>query len=270
MTVPDSPWSTQLATTTFVAHPDRLDRAQKLYVERLNEIPAEQAQIHFISGLPAPEDNEFFLWDLRCTAVYEALRCEIPEPASLELFTVHCVISINPDFEEEVHEKLFFADHSGPDPFPGFLSAVGIEPFVPGQAWTGATPRWETTPEEPATTSPAPASRWLVTLHLMAAEQEEDALSAEHSRLIRAVRDAGNMDLLSSSPSPVQVDDDAVAGPLWLADTLRVMAGPPSPAVFPLARRLHRARLVVDCDHDPSALLPEPRLPGSWTVEPLV
>ncbi|AGF71857.1 hypothetical protein [Corynebacterium halotolerans] len=268
--MPDSPWPTRLATTTFVAHPDRLARAQKLYVERLNGIPAEQARIHFISGLPTPEDNEFFLWDLRCTAVYEALRCDIPEPESLELFTVHCVISVNPDFDEEVHEKLFFADHAGPDPFPGFLSAVDVEPFVPGQAWTGAAPRWDPTPEEPAATPPVPASRWLVTLHLMAAEQEEDALSAEYSRLIRAVRDAGDPALLSSSPSPVRVDDDAVAGPLWLAETRRVVAGPSSPAVFPLARRLHRARLVLDYGHDPSVLLPEPQLPGSWAVEPLV
>lgn len=245
-------WPTYIVTTLFVAHPDHLGRAQRLYVERLHRIPTQRVRIHFVSSSPTPEESEFFLWDLRCTSLYDGLRCEIPEPESLELYSVHCVISYDPDFEDEVHEKLFFADHTAPDPFPGFLSSVEIERFVPGREWVPV------------------ASRWLVTLHLMAAEDETEALETEYSRLLAAVRETEGLELLSFSPTLVRTDDVSVAGPLWLKDARRAVADISTPSVFPRARRLHRARLVLTCSGDPTGLLPEPELPGSWTAEPLV
>lgn len=220
------------------------------------------------------------MWQLRCTAVYEAMHIDLPDPDLLELFEVHCIISVNPEFQEEVAEKLFFADHTAPDPFPGSGASGELTPFVPGQVWRPRPARPEA-PAVPAASAPPPepepqpdsATVWLTTLHIMAGPGEGEALTTEYSRLLAEIPGSvpdGQVE--SASPAPRQIDDDsldAVAGRLWLADTRRAVANPATVTMYPVARRLHRARLIIAAVTDPAPLLPTPRLSGAWETEPL-
>lgn len=269
-----------MSTTAFVAHPDQLDLAQELYVQRLNAIPAEHARIHFHSDYPGPRSDEFESWQLRCTAVYEARHLDLPDPDLLELFEVHCVLSINPEFEDEVAEKLFFADHSAPDPFAGSGDSNRLTPFVPGIAWRPRPARPEDSavsaapdPEPVLETQPAAATSWLATLYILAGPGEAGALAAEYSRILADVPGrVPDGTLTSASPAPQPVADassEAIAGPLWLADTRRAVANPAGVTMYPVASRPHRARLVIASTADPATLLPAPRLPGTWETEPL-
>lgn len=269
-------WPVQLSTTVFVAHPDQLDVAQELYVQRLNAIPAEHAQIHFHSDYPCPRSDEFELWQLRCTAVYEAMHLDLPDLDLLELFEVHCILGINPEFQEEVAEKLFFADHSAPDPFAGSGESGRLTPFVPGatSALRPARPRVAAAPDPAPVVDPQPAAvSWLATLYILAGPGEDEVLATEYSRLLTEVPgQVPDATLTAASSAPWQMDDassDAIAGPLWLADTRRAVADPAAVTMYPVARRLHRARLIIASTADPLTVLPAPRLPGTWETEPL-
>lgn len=260
-------WPTRIASVNFVAHPGQRDRAQRLFLERLNRIPTDRARIHFVSAYPDWEEDEFDLWMLRCTAVYEAQRAPLPDPATLELFSVHCVLSINPDFEDEVSESLFFCDHSEPDPFPGTQYGVDLIPFVPGREWRDGNVAPETPAEPVKAARPSEGTQWLVTLYLAASAHETGKLAVEYSRLIHAVDQT--LDLLSSSPVPMEVEDYSILGPLWLADTRKAVAEPASVTEYPPTRHLHRARLILNWAEDPVPLLPQTQLPGTWEAEPL-
>ncbi|MGP6174983.1 hypothetical protein [Corynebacterium sp. A21] len=276
----DAAWPMHISTTTFVAHPDDLDQARHRYLERLNQIPAEHARISHLADYPWRESSTYLLWNLRCGAVFESQRGEIRDPATLELFSLHCVLSINPEHEEAVHEKLFFGDHTAFDPFPGMLVSHPLVPFHPGEKWEAPpaeehidAPKAALTPKEPA----VPATQWLLTLYLLAAEGEGQQLAAEYARLIEVVRtQSPGITLLSSSAAPLQFaaeDPDAaaaVAGPLWLKACRQLADNTATPGVYPLAQWPHRARLVVTCASDPLDHLPDPKLTGSWEAEPLV
>lgn len=181
------------------------------------------------------------------------------------------MLSVNPTYEEKVSESLFFCDYAEPDPFPGTQYTIELVPFVAPQEWQGQYSRHEVSGRQAGDEAPPQvATKWLVTLHLAASRNEVGELGAEYSRLTRMLGETPTLDLQSFSPVPTEVENNSILGPLWLAETRRAVADPSSVTEYPLARLLHRARLVVGCDGDPSPLLPETRLTGTWTTEPLV
>lgn len=268
-------WPVQLATTTFVAHPEELQRAQQLYAARLSEIPAEHARVLFVSAHPVGEPEGYESWFLRVTAVFEAAAAGTRAPDSLEMFSLHCVLRVNPEWAEEVSEKLFFADLTAPDPFPAMSTSVILVPHAPPTELLPVPPPPPLTAVSPVPALPH-AGTWLLTLHLLAAPDEDDHLAAEYSRLLDLLQnDVAGVTLVSHSPAPERLSDDEpdaaalVAGPLWLAAARQMVSDPTASGSNPLQRWPHRARLVVDCDGDPTPFLPGSELPAAWDAEAL-
>mgnify|MGYP000864730728 FL=1 len=110
-----------LVTTWFVADPALLDAASDLFAARVAAIPPGHATVHFLSAYPESADDPGLLASLRETAVHEGL-----DPDPLELFTVQCVLSLDPEHEETVRQQLFFCGPTERDPFPGFQTHVNL------------------------------------------------------------------------------------------------------------------------------------------------
>ncbi|RSZ61283.1 hypothetical protein EAH68_14135 [Corynebacterium hylobatis] len=117
-------WPTLLVTTWFVAEPSLVDDAHQLYTARVGAIPPEAAEVRFISASPVPAEDPHLLTMLRETASYEGL-----DPARLELFTLRCVLALDPAREDEVCQQLFFCGPAERDPFPGSQSHEILRPL---------------------------------------------------------------------------------------------------------------------------------------------
>ncbi|KQB86583.1 hypothetical protein [Corynebacterium lowii] len=231
-------WHTEQITTVFIARPQDLPAAHRLFLERLAMIPPEHGEVLFVST-PETSFDEYHLWDLRAQAGFETY---LGDPMEMEVYSICTLLRVNPE-AEEVSEKLFFEDHDEPTAFPGYLARGGnmlplpealaeapVEPGVPEEE--------ESDPLAPEKIEPG---QWLLTFYVLAEKEHRE----EATRLFRSGIEAMPGRALTSSEHLQEVEEEtALRGSLVLRNIAGIMAG--REGRYPLIKKLYRGRVVVE------------------------